>query len=158
MQRLIFAALIIFMPQVPEMANFILILVSLVVLAYTMTEKPWKDAEVNRLAIMNEFFFYMLLVLALVFSCVHSTDSIETEVLGWILISLVTFTILVNIVALLSKAYRHSKLVLIRQKAYRAFISSRTKVEPMVSKSSPEQSEEVVVKEADEEDQGIIAD
>ena len=63
---------------------------------------------------MNEFFFYMLLVLALVFSCIYSTDSLENEVHGWILIYLATFVIHINIVTLLSKAWRHAKLVYIR--------------------------------------------
>ena len=43
-QRLVFANEIIFMPQVPELAIFLLILMSLGVLAFTLAEKPWKDA------------------------------------------------------------------------------------------------------------------
>ena len=115
-QRLVYAAIIVLMSSAPFIGNLILIAMSVGLIAFTLTENPWKDPEVKALAVMNEFFFYLLLVLILVSACISSNDSQVNENVGWIIILVLTFAIFVNLVTLLSKAYEFSRQLYLRNK------------------------------------------
>ena len=91
-------------------------IVSVCMLIFTVAERPWKDPEVNTLAIANEFFFYALLVLALACSCIHQTDSQVSERMGYVMLLVFTLAIHVNLVALLAQACYFTKLLYLRKK------------------------------------------
>ena len=80
---------------------------------FQVTEKPWKDPEVNTLAIANELFFYCLLVMFIACSCINQTDS---EMLGLVLLLVVTSAIFVNLVAVLAQALYFTKQLYLRKK------------------------------------------
>ena len=91
-------------------------IVSVCMLIFTVAERPWKDPEVNTLAIANELFFYTLLVLALACSCIHQTDSLVSERMGFMMLLVFTLAIHVNLVALLAQAFYFTKLHYLRYK------------------------------------------
>ena len=98
----------------------VLIMPSMGIIVFTVTEKPWKEAEMNYLAIANEVFLYMLLVLLL--GGKNHEGSMNEDVLGWLIIAIVTICIQVNLVFMLAKAYHHAKLLFIRHSNKKAFL------------------------------------
>ena len=115
LQRVIYAVVIVCMARLPtEFACIILMVMSLIILSFTITERPWKDSRHTKLAIFNELCFYLLLVISLALTCLISTDRRENEIFGWIIIGLVTLATHVNLVFILAEAWNHSKLLYIR--------------------------------------------
>ena len=78
----------------------ILLATCLVILAFTLTEKPWSTSEMNKLALANESLFYVLLVLIL--ASPSLTTETERDNLGWAMITVVTLAIHTNLVAMLA--------------------------------------------------------
>ena len=62
-RRMVFACAIIFLQTTPQLSIVVLMVTSMAILAFTVMEKPWKEAEMNFLAIANEVFLYILIVL-----------------------------------------------------------------------------------------------
>lgn len=69
----------------------VLMVSSMTILVFTLTEKPWKEAEINNLAIANEVFLYMVLVLLL--GGKNHEGNMNEDVLGWLIIMVVTICI-----------------------------------------------------------------
>ena len=65
-RRLVYAIAIVYMQHSPQVMTAIMMSMSLIVLVFTVYERPWKEAEMNFLAVVNEAFLYSLLVLVLV--------------------------------------------------------------------------------------------
>ena len=62
-RRIVYAAALVYLQNSPQIMIGILIAMSLVALVFNLLERPWKEAEMNYLAIANEVFLYSLLVL-----------------------------------------------------------------------------------------------
>lgn len=65
----------------------------------------------QNLAIANEAFLYVLLILVLASSCMLSTDSLENLFIGWTMIAVVTLAIFVNLTVMIVDACHHCKLL-----------------------------------------------
>ena len=65
----------------------------------------------NRLAILNDLLFYVVLVLALGCSSVTTADISEKKILGWAFIVTVTLCVHLNIVTSVAQAIKHIKLL-----------------------------------------------
>ena len=76
LQRLVFAFTIVFVKSIiaSQHAFFLLVLMSLAVLIFTLIERPWKEERVNILAIVNEACVYLILITLLALSSI-SYDS-----------------------------------------------------------------------------------
>lgn len=110
-RRLIFAAAIVYMGQSPQVAMALMMGVTLFSLVFTVAEQPWKDPVANKLSIANEVFFYVVLVLALSCSSLTTADSSDEEILGYVIMFVVTAAIHVNLIVMISEAYGHVKLL-----------------------------------------------
>lgn len=95
LRRLIYAALIVFMPHMPHIATLVLLGVCFATLAFTIVEKPWSAPEINKLAITNEALLYLLIVLIMASPCLVTET--ERQVFSWVIIAVVTLTIHVNL-------------------------------------------------------------
>lgn len=130
-RRIIYAALIVFIPHMPQVATIALISMCVLMLAFSLNEKQWKDAEVQNLAIANEAFFYTLLVLVLCSSLLNSTNSVESSYLGWSMIGVVTLAIFVNLTVIAVNACNHCKLLYVRHQNKQAHNAKKNKIAPM---------------------------
>lgn len=128
LRRIFYAALIVFMPHEPQVAMITLLSASVLMLAFAVHEKPWKDTEMQNLAVVNEVFFYVLLVLVLTCSCSTSRHSLESSILGWTIIAVVTLSIFVNLSVILANAWNHSKLLHTRYKNKQAHVAKKSKI------------------------------
>ena len=108
-RRLIYAALIVFIPHLSQIATMILLVTCLAILAFTLTEKPWSTPEMNKLALANETLLYVLIILILA-SPSLTTDT-GREALGWVIIAVVTLAIHTNLAVMLAQAWNHCKLL-----------------------------------------------
>ena len=97
-------------------------------LAFAVHEKPWKEAEMQNLAIANEAFFYTLLVLVLAASCMTQTDSLESWILGWTMIAVTTLAIFVNLTVMTAAACTHIKLLYTRYQNKQAHLAKKQKI------------------------------
>lgn len=112
LRRMIYSALIIFMPHLPQIATSLLLIACLVIMAFTLIEKPWSTPEMNKLAVINEALLYTVLILIL--ASPSFTTVAERHVLGWAMIGVVTLVIHVNFCAILAQAWHHCKLLYTR--------------------------------------------
>lgn len=142
LQRIIYAAVIVLCSQQPLFATSTMIIVSVCMLTFTVTEKPWKDSEVNTLASANDFFFYTLLVLVLACSSMGQSDSRVSENLGLIMLLVFTLAIFVNLAALIAQAYHFTKLLFLRKKTLAA-LKLLAEKEPQKQQSADPEAEEI---------------
>lgn len=112
-RRLAYAALIVFMPHMPQIATMLLLAVCFVSLAFTIVEKPWSSTEMNKLAIANETLLCVLLVLIMVSPIL--IEETERHILGWLIIAVVTLTIHVNLSVIIAEAWLHCRLLYTRR-------------------------------------------
>lgn len=100
LRRLIYAALIVFMPHLPQIQTLILLAVCFATLVFTVVEKPWLHSEMNKLAVVNESLLYLLLILILTSP---SFDTVgQRETFGWAMIGVVTLMIHINLIFMLA--------------------------------------------------------
>ena len=59
----LYAVAIVFVGQMNQLALMSVTLFSGAILVFNVLEKPWKDAEVQKLAILNEGILYLLFIL-----------------------------------------------------------------------------------------------
>lgn len=111
-RRLIYAALIVFMPHLPQIATMTLLIVCLIVLIFNLTEKPWMTPEINKLALANETLLYLLIVLIIASPSLSSEAG--HEALGWAIIGVVTLIIHTNLAVMLAEAWHHCRLLYTR--------------------------------------------
>lgn len=102
LRRTIFAAVIVFMPNAPLVGTMIMLVFSLGVLAFLVSEKPWIDPAVNKMAIINELFFHVFLVVVLGCASIEHLDSQTNSVLGWAIIVFVCVMVHLNIVFMMA--------------------------------------------------------
>lgn len=143
-RRIIYAALIVFMPHLPQVATMALLGLCILMLAFSLQEKPWKDPEVQKLAVANEIFLYVLLVLVLGCSCLTTANKMESNILGWTIIAVVTLTIHVNLVFNMSTAWNHCMLLRTRYLNKKAALEKKSKVAPTVEMAKIEQPKPVM--------------
>lgn len=129
-RRLVYAALIVFMPHLPQVATIALLSICMFMLAFSLSEKQWKQPEIQKLAIANEVFLYVLLVLVLGSSCLTTIDSFESSILGWAMIGVVTLAIHVNLAVIMVNAWSHCKLLYVRHQNKKAHLAKKSKVAP----------------------------
>lgn len=68
-RRIIYAALIVFMPKLPQVVTLALTSICVIMMVYSCNEKQWKEQSMQTLAIINEAFLYMLLILLNASAC-----------------------------------------------------------------------------------------
>ena len=130
LRRVFYAALIVFMPHMPQVSMIALMSACILMLAFSLQEKQWKDVEMQNLAIANEVLFYALLVLVLACSCTATRDSVESSMLGASIIGVVTLSICVNLTVILASAWNHCKLLHTRHMNKQAHKVKMSKIAP----------------------------
>lgn len=115
LRRLYYSVVIVFMCHMPQVALLSLLGLCLVLLVFTIVEKPWKDSEMQKLAIVNEVFLYLVIVLVLACTSISRPDGPESDILGYMIIGVVTLAIHVNLVAMFAQALHHIKLLYARR-------------------------------------------
>ena len=74
----------------------------------------------NKLAVANELFLYIIILLVLGCECLTTTSSSENEILGWLIIAVITLTIHINLITVLTEAWSHIKLLYTKLTNFRA--------------------------------------
>jgi len=86
----------------------------------------------NKLAVANELILYIILLLVLACECLTTASSSENDMIGWIMIAIVTLAIHMNLVTILTEAWSNIKLLYTRFTNFRVKFNSKktTKVMP----------------------------
>lgn len=113
-RRTIFAALIVFMPHMPQVATMALLVVCLAIFAMNLAEQPWKDTNDSKLALFNEAVLYVVIVFLLGCASISHVDASENKYLGWVFIFIVCLAIHANLCVILASSYQNAKLVYTR--------------------------------------------
>ena len=108
---MLYALAIVFVGQMHNLALLSVTLITGAILVFTVCERPWKDAEVQKLAIINEVILYLLLVLVTGSLGISKLFSRENHLLGYLIIALVTLAIYVNLVMMCAQAWYHVKML-----------------------------------------------
>ena len=117
--RVVYALSIVYLSGSPQVATTIVLSCTILTLCFTVHEKQFKDPLMNRLAILNDLLFYVVLVLALGCSSVTTADITEKKILGWVLIIIVTLAVHLNIVAAVVQAIKHIRLLYQRHQYFK---------------------------------------
>ena len=144
LRRVYYAFVIVFMCHMPQVALMTLMVFCVGMLAFTITEKPWKHDDAQKLAVTNEVILYVILVLTTASTSLSRPNSLESDVLGYSIIGMVTLAIHVNLVAMMAQAWHHTKLLYAR----RAYLRSQKaamdlKIMPSTDKNSPVKEQEL---------------
>ena len=107
----------------------ILMAMSVLVLVYTVVEKPWKESEINYLAMINEVMLYSLLVTLLL--AINIDDAERKLTVGWIMIFIFTISLQINLAVVFAKSCQHVSLLYTRFKNKKAFLEKRRKIAPL---------------------------
>ena len=145
LRRILYAALIVFIPHLPQVATIALISACVLMLAFSVNERQWKDVEMQNLAVANEAFFYTLLVLVLAASCMTKTDSMQSSILGWTMIAVVTLAIFVNLTVMMVNAWNHSKLLYTRYQNKQAHLAKKHRIAPTLELSNVAKNKPAIV-------------
>ena len=130
-RRFLYAMVIVLLGHKPQVALMLLIALSVVVLAFTVAEKPWKDSDMQTLAVANESFFFLVLVLVIGCTSTAPAHGVSKDILGWAIIIVVTLAIHVNLIVMMAKSYQHACLLAIRRKNMQAHKAEEKKVIPV---------------------------
>ena len=144
LRRVYYAFVIVFMCYMPQVALMTLMVFCVGMLAFTITEKPWKHDDAQKLAVTNEVILYVILVLTTASTSLSRPNSLESDVLGYSIIGMVTLAIHVNLVAMMAQAWHHTKLLYAR----RAYLRSQKaamdlKIMPSTDKNSSVKEQEL---------------
>ena len=104
-RRFLYAMVIVLLSHKPQVALMLMIGLSVVVLAFTVVEKPWKNSDMQTLAVANESFFLLILVLVIGCTATAPAHGLSKDILGWAIIVAVTLVIHVNVIVMLAKSY-----------------------------------------------------
>mmetsp|Transcript_237 Transcript_237/g.355 ORF Transcript_237/g.355 Transcript_237/m.355 type:complete len:152 (-) Transcript_237:5137-5592(-) len=99
LRRIIFAAVIVYMDEMPLWGTLIFMFSTLCMLAYVLTEQQWKNQSMNRQHIFNEITLYLFSVLMLCFS--NLVTPLMRYTLGFVLIGAVFLFATVNVITML---------------------------------------------------------
>ena len=133
---------------------------TLLMMAFVLFDHPWRDPVINNLHLANEVFIYLTCIFLLLFNSFISADMRFT--LGYILIVMITIFIVYNGLMMLRKVYKLAKLVFVKWRQLKRYLSLRreaSKIMRKVKKTLEEIREEQLAKqESSEEEKDIIED
>lgn len=107
LRRIVYAAIAIFMLQLPIIGTYILCLICIAVLAYTFIEQQWEDSLIAAQHIVNEIALYLILLVVL--TCNIPLVPAASNLLSWSIIFGVLATLVFNMVIIATSAIRHFK-------------------------------------------------
>lgn len=122
LRRVYYAFAIVFMCQMPEVTLMTLTVSCVAMLVFTIAAKPWKDSEVQKLAIINEVLLSLIFGLSTASISLGKLSSSKIDTMGYIIVGLVMFTIAFNLFAMLDKAGSHVKLLVKQGKQERTVL------------------------------------
>lgn len=112
MRRVIYALVIVFLADTPLIGVWLVMLSTMIMLSFAVTEHPWKDAVINTQHTFNEVVTYFVCVYLLLFNGFIPAETRLT--LGYSLIALITVFLVYNGVIMTRKIYRLMKLLMIK--------------------------------------------
>ena len=95
MRRTVVAALLVYLPGSPLAASLGLFCTTLAMLAFTAAVRPYKERAANNLAIVNELFIGVFILLVLNGDTMH----------GFVLIAFIVLVVFVNLTSMIGTAY-----------------------------------------------------
>lgn len=121
-RRIIYAAIVLFLLQIPSVAAYLLCWICVGVVAYVIVEQPWEESLIARQHIVNEVALYLVLLVALV--CAILLPALASTILGWTVISVVLATLIYNLVVIAYTFVMHCRQNL-RVKQYKRRVRRR---------------------------------
>ena len=115
-RRIVYAAMIVGMDQVPLFATHVFMFMTLVMLGFVLSEHQWKDRVINQQHIFNEIILYCLSVVMLTFT--NFVSPLMRYIMGFVLITLVFVFVIYNAVIMLLFSCKFFILI-IRKQYYR---------------------------------------
>lgn len=106
-RRIVYAAIVLFLLQIPSVAAYLLLWICVGMVAYVIIEQQWEESIIARQHIFNEVALYMILLVALV--CAIPLPALASALLGWTVISMVLATMLFNLVIIAYTLVIHCK-------------------------------------------------
>lgn len=106
-RRIAYAAIVLFLLQLPIMTAYVLCWICLGMLAYTLIEQQWEDSLIMLQHVVNEVALYLILLIAL--TCGFPLPPAVVGGLGWTMISTVLVTVVFNLGIISYIAVNHGK-------------------------------------------------
>lgn len=116
-RRLVYALSIVFLAGNPFFGVWILMHGTLLMLAFAVTEMPWRDPLINRQHQFNELTTYLICIVLLLFN--NFVPTFTREVLGYCMIGIISVFLVYNAVIMMRKVTRLLWLLLIKWRALR---------------------------------------
>lgn len=123
LRRLIYASLIVFIPNEPFISGLLLLCLSTIALLFTIVEKPWKDLNHHSMVIFNEVTLYAILLV--IMSVAIFSDIEDSEAYGYLIIGLFTLNIFGNLLNILCESWNFIKLLYLKHQ------NSKIKITPL---------------------------
>ena len=117
-RRLIYAALIVFMHELPFFVTVILLCLSLALLCFLCVEHQWESALINWQHIVNEVGFYICLVLIFYLSSFGTINMAQSNAIGWTIIGLVITIMIFDVFCFMVFVYKFMRLRILRVYRY----------------------------------------
>lgn len=111
-RRVIYSAIVIFMLTIPLIAAYLLCMMSLFLIAFTIIEKQWNDQMMLKMHLVNEISLYLILLIAIVSSLPLHTEAVSP--VGWSIIALTMSNLLFNVSTIVILTSQHGRLYLKR--------------------------------------------
>ena len=111
-RRVIYSAIVIFMLTLPLIAAYLLCVMSIFLVAFTISEKQWNDSVMLKMHLVNEIALYVILLMAIVSSLPLHTAAVSP--VGWSIIALTMSTLLFNVFVIVILTSQHGRLYLKR--------------------------------------------
>jgi len=132
LRRIFYAAIVVYMGAPPAIPVFLIMILCLSTLAYSICEREWQSMAINWQHICNEAVTYLVVVLQLSFNGYVPDSAIRSGV-GWLLISICLAFMAFNFVVILyhvlceARAYLRRIVMIMRRSGLRSEAQRLTK-------------------------------
>ena len=116
-RRIVYSLSIVLLANYPLFGVWILLGGTICMIAYAVTEMPWRDSIINHQHIFNEFMTYFICIFLLLFN--GFVDARTRYNLGYLLIAVVTIFLFYNGILMMRKVTKLIKLLLRKWRVHR---------------------------------------
>ena len=122
-RRIVYALSIIFLAKYTLYSVWLLMIGTILMLSFAVSEMPWKDPTINKQHIFNELVTYFFSMFLLV--CTSALPYARREDIGYMLICFLCVFIIFNGAIMMRKVYRVILLLVIKWRTWRRYTNLR---------------------------------
>ena len=131
-RRLVYALSIVTLSNYPLFGVWLMMIGTCIMLAFALTEMPWRDPLVNNQHIFNELMTYFVCIILLLFNAHVPTNTRIT--LGYGLIAIITIFLVYNGLIIVRKVTRLGQLMILKWRKLRQVLRLRVESRTIMKK------------------------